>query len=336
MNLGIVGTGRMAERMLACLAYRPGIKVTAIASATPARATALAARIGARSFASATALAEDARVDAVYIATTNATHAEAAIAAIAARKPVLVEKPLAATLADAVTVADAARSAGVLLIENLWTLTLPATRALTLQPRQGPHLLQFSFGYPTTRRSHPHLYAADAGVMRDRGVYGLALALHLFGPVTTLRATLRHDAATDVAALIQMRHTSGDLSQITVALDALLPNTISLSGPDGMTTLGPSIGAESLTRVTAVPHTGLARPSRLKSLPALRALNRWRKAPRAQVQDFGADPYLPMVDHFTDLIRNGQKESPLIPLDLSLETQSLIARALAAETDGPP
>ena len=331
MRLGIAGTGRMAERMIACIAHRPGITVTAIASASPDRATALAARCGAEAFASVTELARHSGVDAVYVAGANATHADAAFAAIAAGKPVLVEKPLTVTPDDTMALIDAARAARVLLVENLWTLTLPATRALIRE--DGPGLLTFSFGYPTTQTA---LYAPDAGVLRDRGVYGFALALHLFGPVETLRATLRHDGAVDVAGLVQMRHTSGDLSQITVALDRLLPNTITLSGTRGLTTLTPSIGSETLTHQTARPDTGPAKPSRLKSVPALRALNRWLSGPRAQTYSYGADPYLPMLDHFTALIRDGKTESPLIPLSLSGDIQTLIARALVADTGGPP
>ncbi len=328
MRLGIVGTGRMAERMIACIAHRPGIRVTAIASARPDRAEALATRCGAAAFGSASDLAGHDGVDAVYVAGTNATHATAALAAIAAGKPVLVEKPLTVTPDETATLIRAAQTAHVLLVENLWTLTLPATRALIRQ--DGPGLLTFSFGYPTTQAS---LYARDAGVLRDRAVYGFALALHLFGPVETLQATRRQhgtgERLVDVAAMVQMRHTSGDLSQITVALDRLLANTITLSGSGGMTTLSPSIGAEVVTHQTVRPDGGPAKPSRLKSIPALRALSRWRTAPRVQRMGYGADPYLPMLDHFAALIRDGHTASPLIPLSMSRDIQTLIAQAQA-------
>lgn len=329
MRLGILGTGAMAERMLATLAHRPQIRVTAIASATPARAQALAARAGAAACDPAE-LAARGDVDAVYIATRNAGHAAAALAAVAARKPALVEKPLAVSLPEARRAIDAARAARCLLVENLWTLALPATGALAARARGGPRLLQFDFGYPTR---NPALYAPDSGVLRDRGGYGIALALHLFGPVDTLAATLRHAGRTDTAALIQMRHTSGDLSTLSVAFDALLSNTLTLSDVAGRMTLAPSIGAECLTVQNAPPYTapdsGPARPSRLASVPALRSLNRWRKAPPTRTLGYGADPYLPMLDHFTALVAAGQSESPLVPLSLSLDVQRWIDEALS-------
>ncbi|MGL6210304.1 MAG: Gfo/Idh/MocA family protein [Paracoccaceae bacterium] len=329
MRLGIIGTGGMAQRMLATLSHRPQIKVTAIASTSPARAASLAQGVGATP-CTYTEIAVRPDVDAVYVANRNADHATAALAAIAAGKPVLVEKPLGKTKEEADRVTVAAKIAGVLLVENLWTLTLPATAALFGDTAKGPRLLQMDFGYPVTRDTHPGLFAPDAGVLRDRAGYGFALALRLFGPVADLSCSLRVDGDCDVAAMIALRHASGDLSTITVAFDALLCNQITLSGPNGLITLTPSTGAERATTQTTPPPGPQGRPSRLKSLPALRALNRWRKVLRGQTHSYGADPYLPMIDHFTTLIRDGKTESPLVPLSLSADVQDLITRARIA------
>jgi len=333
MRLGILGTGQMAARMLATLSHRPQVKVTAIASASPERAQGLAASVGAVA-CTPESLAAHPQVDAIYIATRNAGHAAAALSAIAADKPVLVEKPLGVTTEETDAVIAAARAAGVLVVENLWTLALPATLALMNRAAQAashPRLLQMDFGYPVTRDVFPGLFLPDAGVLRDRAGYGLALALRLFGPVADLTCTLRLDQSCDVAAMITLRHASGDLSAITVAFDALLANRIVLSGPGGTVSLAPSIGAERLTVEGAAPQApGAGRPSRLKSLPVLRALNRWRKMAAGRTHSYGADPYLPMLDHFAALIRDGQTESPLVPLSLSAQVQDLIARAREA------
>jgi len=346
MRLGIVGTGRMAERMLVCLAHLPQVRVSAVASAVPGRAEALAGRIGAGAARSAAALAGRADVDAVYVATGNAGHAAAALAAIAAGKPVLVEKPLAITPDQVAGVIAAAQAARVLLVENLWTLALPATRELIAngtgvgaETRDGtdgrPRLLQVDFGYPVGRVAQPGLFAADAGVVRDRGVYGLALALRLFGPADDLTCAVRTEAGCDVAAMIALRHRSGDLSGITVAFDALLPNLVTLSGPQGMISLSPSIGAESYRMQAAAAGGGASsggpgRLARLKTLPALRALNRWRTASGGRTISYGADPYLPMLQHFSALVREGAGESPLVPLALSAAVHDLIGRARSA------
>ena len=57
-------------------------------------------------------------VDAVYISTTNELHKPQALAAIAAGKHVLCEKPLAMSLADAREMVAAARAAGVVMGTN--------------------------------------------------------------------------------------------------------------------------------------------------------------------------------------------------------------------------
>jgi 1,5-anhydro-D-fructose reductase (1,5-anhydro-D-mannitol-forming) len=57
-------------------------------------------------------------IDAVYISTTNEKHFAQAMAAIAAGKHVLCEKPLAMTVADAVTMVRAARDAGLVFGTN--------------------------------------------------------------------------------------------------------------------------------------------------------------------------------------------------------------------------
>ena len=66
-------------------------------------------------------LAEDPNVDAVVIGTPNALHASQAVACLRAGKHVLVEKPMAATLADAETMAATAEeSTGNLMVGHCW------------------------------------------------------------------------------------------------------------------------------------------------------------------------------------------------------------------------
>lgn len=61
---------------------------------------------------------EDSNVDAVYISTANARHREIAVAAAAAGKHVLCEKPLSLNLNDAVEMAEACDAAGVIMGTN--------------------------------------------------------------------------------------------------------------------------------------------------------------------------------------------------------------------------
>jgi 1,5-anhydro-D-fructose reductase (1,5-anhydro-D-mannitol-forming) len=69
-------------------------------------------------------------VDAVYVSSVNASHREHVEAAAAAGKHVLAEKPLALSLADAVAMVEACRSAGVVMATNHHLPASPTHRTL--------------------------------------------------------------------------------------------------------------------------------------------------------------------------------------------------------------
>lgn len=334
VRLGIIGTGRMAERMIACVANLPDMRITAISSSALGRADVLTESINATPCDTAEDLAARDDVDAIYVATASSEHSSGILAAIAARKPVLVEKPFALTLDKSAEIVAAARKAGVLLLENLWFLALPATRSLIDRVESNaigqPMNMTFDFGYPVTRAAYPALHAPDLGVVRDRGVYGIAFARHILGPVGELVAHGHWDGETDVSASILLKHDSGALSQITVSFQALLSNATTLSCSGGMIRMDPSLGGDKLMMSFAPLQSGptaKACQSRLKSIPIARTFNKWRKTAKPERYPFGPDPHVPMLAHFCDLVRGGQTESPMVPLDLSLDTQRMVGIA---------
>jgi myo-inositol 2-dehydrogenase/D-chiro-inositol 1-dehydrogenase len=93
-------------------------EVAAVTDANPARAVKVAAECGAATlFDDGLALIADADVDAVIIASPDATHAELAVACIEAGKPVLCEKPLGTTVEESRQVLDAEVAAGRRLVQ---------------------------------------------------------------------------------------------------------------------------------------------------------------------------------------------------------------------------
>jgi 1,5-anhydro-D-fructose reductase (1,5-anhydro-D-mannitol-forming) len=116
----IVGASWIAERwMIGAIEAADGSHVTGVYSSSPERGNAYAERNGlARAYASLDDLLGDPDVGVVYIGTTNERHRDETIAAAAARKHVLCEKPLALSVADAVAMRDACRDAGVVMGTN--------------------------------------------------------------------------------------------------------------------------------------------------------------------------------------------------------------------------
>lgn len=119
VNVGIIGTGMIGSLHAGILTKRiPAAQVVAVMDVDRERAAAVAADCpGARIYADADALLQAAHVDAVLIASPDAFHAEQALACIAAGKPVLCEKPMATTRADAERVLRAELTTGRRLLQ---------------------------------------------------------------------------------------------------------------------------------------------------------------------------------------------------------------------------
>lgn len=120
MIWGLIGASTIAaEHMIAAFRNQPDGQIRWVVSSNDGYAKAFAGKHNIP-FSTAdldTSLADKA-VNAVYISSTNEKHLPQALAAIAAGKHVLCEKPLAMNLADAVHMVAAAKAKGVVLATN--------------------------------------------------------------------------------------------------------------------------------------------------------------------------------------------------------------------------
>ena len=141
VRFGIIGTGAVAGGGAADLLANPDAELAAVADPSQERATAFAARFGvATVLESAEQLLALAAVDAVYIAVPNYLHAPIATMALQAGKHVLLEKPLALSLADAQPLAAAARQSAthfMLGMNQRFTPAVQRARQLVDQGRIG-------------------------------------------------------------------------------------------------------------------------------------------------------------------------------------------------------
>ncbi len=119
MSLGwaIVGIGSHAHLKIAPAMDRAhGSELVAVYSRDQERAEAFAETHGAAAaYSNLTDVFADARVDAVFVASPNALHAEQTIGAAKAGKHVLTEKPMATSVEDAASMVRACREHGVTL-----------------------------------------------------------------------------------------------------------------------------------------------------------------------------------------------------------------------------
>jgi len=119
MALGwaVISTGLHVDHKIApAIAATPEAELVATYSREQARAEACAQKHGARAaYSDLGALLGDSRVDAVFIASPNALHAQHALQAAQAGKHVFSEKPMTTTLDDAVAMVRTCRDRGVKL-----------------------------------------------------------------------------------------------------------------------------------------------------------------------------------------------------------------------------
>ena len=118
INWGFLGAGYIASQALAPAVHAASnSNLYAVASRDLTKAQKLSAT---KNYNSYQDLIDDPLVDVVYINLPNHLHAEWSIAALAAGKNVLCEKPFAMDLAQASAMAGAAKTSGKLLVEAVW------------------------------------------------------------------------------------------------------------------------------------------------------------------------------------------------------------------------
>lgn len=123
LRWGFIGAGNIATVALAPAVHKASNSILyAVASRDAQRSQKLEP---VKVHATYADLIDDPDVDAIYISLPNHLHATWAIAALQAGKAVLCEKPLGLSHADSLTMSDAAKATGALLVEATWTAWHP-------------------------------------------------------------------------------------------------------------------------------------------------------------------------------------------------------------------
>src|SRR5712692_9806962 len=116
LRVGIAGLGEAATEFIEDFASDPRIKLTAAADTRQAALDRFREEFGGQGFKTVSDLAASSDVDVVYVSTPHELHFEHALAVFEHRKHVIVEKPMALTVADCQQMIVAADRAGVKLL----------------------------------------------------------------------------------------------------------------------------------------------------------------------------------------------------------------------------
>jgi len=264
-------------------------RLVAVASRDEARARDFAreAEIP-RHYGSYEALLEDDGVDAVYIPLPNGLHREWTIRAAEHGKHVLCEKPLALSAAECREMADAARGAGVLLMEAFMYRFHPRTEAILEHVRSGAvgevRSVRSTFTFRLTRpdniRLDPDL---GGGALMDVGCYCVNASRTVAGaePVEVQAHAAWTDRGVDAELAGLLRFESGLVAHFDCALTLERREALEIGATDA-TLVVPS---------AFLPGTADAAWQELRG----------RSGDTEHVVP-GADEYRCMVEHFADAV----------------------------------
>ncbi|RVU47503.1 Gfo/Idh/MocA family protein [Rubrivivax rivuli] len=248
---GLIGPGAIAHRFAEAVQGLPGARLVAVAGRDEARSRAFAERWSGPAPVAASpsvaALLSRGDLDAVYIATPHSAHAEAVRACLQAGLPVLCEKPLVPTLAQARPLVALARERGVFLMEALWSRFLPLygeigawLRRGDIGPLRAVHSsFAFRLGFDPSHRCFAPALAG--GALLDIGVYNVALSRwaleQTLGACPALTAVhaqgLLAPTGVDQRVSAQLVYEGGAVVQFFCAFDSEGDNSLHLLGERG-------------------------------------------------------------------------------------------------------
>lgn len=230
LRIGLIGCGKVGSIHAAALASIPEANFVAACDANPDRAAAFAARYGVAPFTDLPAMLK--HVDAVIIGTPHPLHAEPAILAARAGVHVLVEKPMAATLADCDAMISAAKQSGVslgVISQRRWFEPVQRIKAAIDAGKIGtPSLgvfIMYSWREPSYYHSDPWRGKWDTeggGVLVNQSPHQLDILLWLLGPAAEVSGTwanVNHpNVEVDDTAVATIRFKNGGLGSVITSV----------------------------------------------------------------------------------------------------------------------
>ncbi len=308
---GILGTGRIAN------AFAEGLKNTTNGNLRA---------IGSRNLASAKkfseqwnipviydsyeALVTSTSVDAIYIATPHTEHAKNAILCMNGNKAVLCEKPFAVNSGQVRSMIEKSREQGVLLMEGMWSRFPPLMgkiRDIVSNNEIGEiRTIHADFGFrpenidPKGRLFNPEL---AGGSLLDVGIYPISLAFMINGkPDSIVTDWTRGQTGVDEQASVIFKYKNGSMAVLHSSIQSDTNQEAFISGTKG----------------TIRIHKQCWKPQ-------VMTLTDWNTGTSKNVESpFLGNGFNYEAEHFGQLLLDGKKESPIMPLDESMSIISTL------------
>lgn len=216
INAAIIGCGGIHHVHANVISQLDGVRLAAVCDNKPERAEASAEAYGCRSCTDYRELLEDQEIDAVHICTPHWLHGRMAVDALRAGKAVLVEKPMAVTVAQAeeMIAEDASQGGNRLcaVFQNRYNESARAFREIVTDGRYGT--LRHMRGSVVWHRSREY-YSDDwhgkkalecGGVMINQAIHTLDLVQWLCGGAAEIKGSASTDAFEGVIEVEDSAH----------------------------------------------------------------------------------------------------------------------------------
>jgi predicted dehydrogenase len=189
-------------------------------------------------------LMADPDIDAIYIATPHAFHAENALHCLSYRKPVLCEKPMALNSKQVRQMVDASQQNNTFLMEAMWTRFLPTIEKVLELVNKGSiggvKYVRGDFGFHTPFDPNSRLFniGLGGGSVLDIGIYPLFLCLAVLGRPDHITAVGKlAPTGADESCLAILQYENGAIASAFSTLSAYTSLTAEIGGTEGTITI---------------------------------------------------------------------------------------------------
>lgn len=316
---GILGTGRIANKFVSEFSRVPTAIAAGVASRQLSRAQEFAQKYNIpHAYGSYEELLAQPQIEVVYIGLVNSQHYELCRRALLAGKAVLCEKPFTLNPFQAQELVALAREKHLFLMEGIWTRCFPVMTQIKKVLESGElgpvRMAQMDFGFmgnldPQGRLMNP---ALGGGALNDVGIYPLTTAQYFLGKITDFKAMATlSSTGVDTRILIVAQHESGAVSSLHASIDTATRKEAYLFTE--LATLHLPAPFWKAPRATCTIHGG-----GVGSCPDVQVVERHFESP------YEGNGFEFEIAHVCECLRQGKEESPLMPLDETVQTAFLM------------
>ncbi len=255
LNFALVGCGRISKRHSELLGHNQikNARLAAVCDVKVDRAKAIGEQFGVPYYQDMLKMMETEKIDVVVVLTESGLHADHVVALARFKKHIMVEKPMALTLADAdrmISACDVAGSKLFVIKQNRFNVPVVKLRQALEAGRFGKLVM----GSVRVRWCRPQAYydqdswrgtwALDGGVLTNQASHHVDMLEWMMGDVESVFAMSRTALVkieTEDTAVVMLRFTNGALGVIeatTAARPKDLEGSISILGEGGTVVIG--------------------------------------------------------------------------------------------------